>query len=100
MSHISISHGLLDPFAHMGFGISAGIELSDGVKLYAIFETDSRRIMIVAHPARSGDMAAIALSSWTSPRPPLVGDLLDELIDPSHVEAIRRALTLLREGSL
>ena len=57
MSETSISHGLLDPLARMGFGVSAGIEMSDGTKLFAIFETKSRRIMIVAHPARAGDIA-------------------------------------------
>jgi hypothetical protein len=98
--HSSITHGLLDPLARMGFEVSAGIELADGRKLFAIFEQRTRRIMLVAHPARTGDMTAIALAPWTAARPPLAGDLLDELIDPRNVEAIRTALELLRNGGL
>jgi hypothetical protein len=45
-------------------------------------------------------MTAIALAPWTSARPPLAGDLLDELIDPRNAEAIRTALSLLRDGGL
>jgi hypothetical protein len=100
VSDATIARGLLDPLARMGFGVSAGIETSDGTRLFAIFEVRSRRIMIVAHPARSGNMTAIALAPWTSARPPLAGDLLDELIDPRNMDAIRTALSLLRDGSL
>jgi hypothetical protein len=95
-----ITHGLVNPLAALGFEVSAGIHTEDGRRLYAIFDRRSRRIMIVAHPVRSGDMAAVALSPWTSARVPLAGDLLDELVDPRNAEGVQLALQLLRNGTL
>ena len=100
MSQITIRKGLVNPLAALGFAISAGVQLSDGHRLYAIFEQHSRRVMMVAHPVRHGDMTAVALAPWTGPRPPCAGDLLDELIDPAHAEGIELALSLLRNGRL
>jgi hypothetical protein len=76
------------------------VQLADGHRLYAIYEQHSRRIMVVAHPVRHGDMTAVALAPWTGSRPPNAGDLLDELIDPAHAEGLALALSLLRNGSL
>jgi len=56
--------------------------------------------MIVAHPARSGDMTAVSLSPWTAARFPSAGDLLDELVDPRNLETLRGAIALLRDGGL
>ncbi len=100
MQDATITNGLVDPLLPMGFPISAGIQLSDGRRLYAIFEQRSRRIMIVAHPVRTGDMTAIALAPWTAARIPFAGDLLDELIDPHNGEGISTALSLLSNGGL
>jgi hypothetical protein len=100
MPSITITRGLVDPLAALGFPTSAGVQLSDGHRLYAIFEQHSRRVMLVAHPVRHGDMTAVALSPWTGPRQPLAGDLLDELVDPAHAGGIALALQLLRDGSL
>ena len=100
MPESRITHGLVDPLKVMGFEMSAGVEMDDGRKLYAIFDKRSRRIMIVAHPVRTGDMAAVALAPWTSARAPLAGDLLDELVDPRNLEGVRLALQLLRNGTL
>jgi hypothetical protein len=91
---------LIDPLKVMGFELSAGIQLDDGRRLYAIFDQRSRRIMIVAHPVARGDMAAVALSPWTSGRVPLAGDLLDELVDPRNADGVQLALQLLRNGTL
>jgi len=95
-----IRKGLVNPLSALGFAISAGVQLADGHRLYAIFEQHSRRVMIVAHPVRHGDMTAVALTPWTGPRPPCAGDLLDELVDPSHAGGIEVALSLLRDGRL
>jgi len=95
-----ISHGLIDPLKVMGFELSAGIQLDDGRRLYAIFDARSRRIMIVAHPVARGDMPAVALSPWTAGRVPLAGDLLDELVDPRNADGVQLALQLLRNGTL
>ena len=95
-----ITHGLIDPLQSLGFSASAGVSLQDGTVLYAVFDQRSRRIMIVAHPARSGNMAAIALAPWTAAHEPFAGDLLDELIDPAHTTAIESAVSLLRNGDL
>jgi len=100
MPEARIKHGLVDPLKVIGFELSAGIQMDDGRRLYAIFDQRTRRIMIVAHPVRTGDMAAVALSPWTSPRAPLAGDLLDELLDPRNLEGVRLALQLLRNGTL
>jgi len=100
MPDTTIARGLIDPLFPMGFEISAGIELQDGRKLYAIFDRRSNRVMIVAHPVRTGDMTAVALVAWTSSRPPFAGDLLDELIDPANRDGISTALSLLKNGSL
>src|SRR5262245_21516964 len=102
-SHVQdtrIVHGLIDPLKVMGFDLSAGIQLGDGRRLYAIFDRRSRRIMIVAHPVARGDMAAVALSPWTAGHMPLAGDLLDELVDPRNADGVQLALQLLRNGSL
>ena len=96
----SIARGLIDPLFALGFPVSAGVELNDGRRLFSIFEPRSRRIMIVGHPVRSGDMTAVSLSPWTSARFPLSGDLLDELVDPRNTETLRGAIALLRDGSL
>lgn len=96
----TIAHGLIDPLSALGFPVSAGVELNDGRRLFSIFEPRSRRIMIVAHPARSGDMTAVSLSPWTSARFPSAGDLLDELVDPRNLETLRGAIALLRDGGL
>jgi hypothetical protein len=100
MPDTTIIRGLIDPLFPMGFEVSAGIELHDGRKLYAIFDRRSRRIMIVAHPVRTGDMTAVALTKWTASCPPFAGDLLDELIDPDNRQGIDTALSLLKNGSL
>jgi len=100
MHDTTIVRGLIDPLLPMGFPVSAGIQLSDGRRLYAIFEQRSRRIMIVAHPVRTGDMTAVALAPWTAARLPSAGDLLDELIDPRNGQGIAVALSLLKNGSL
>jgi hypothetical protein len=100
MTDTTITRGLIDPLATLGFATSAGVQLADGHRLYAIFEHHSRRVMLVAHPVRHGDMTAVALAPWTGTRPPNAGDLLDELVDPSHAEGIALALALLRDGSL
>jgi len=100
VSESTITHGLIDPLASLGFPVSAGIVLSDARRLYAIFDERSRRIMIVGHPVRQGNMTAVALTPWTSARPPCAGDLLDELIDPRHGDGLRVALDLLRNGTL
>jgi hypothetical protein len=91
---------LIDPLKVMGFELSAGIQLDDGRRLYAIFDGRSRRIMIVAHPVARGDMPAVALSPWTAGRVPLAGDLLDELVDPRNADGVQLALQLLRNGTL
>jgi hypothetical protein len=95
-----ITNGLIDPLTPLGFPVSAGVVLQDGRRLYAIFDVRSRRVMIVGHPVRQGNMTAVALSPWTSARPPTAGDLLDELIDPRHADGMRVALDLLRNGTL
>jgi hypothetical protein len=100
MPDSKIIRGLIDPLFPMGFEVSAGIELDDGRKLYAIFDRRSHRVMIVAHPVRTGDMTAVALTTWTAARPPFAGDLLDELIDPTNGDGISTALSLLKNGSL
>ncbi len=100
MTHPTISKGLINPLLALGFQLSAGVQLSDGHRLYAIFEQHSRRIMLVAHPVRHGDMTAVAIAPWTAARLPLAGDLLDELIDPAHADRLALALSLLRNGSL
>ncbi len=100
MTNATIAHGLIDPLATLGYLVSAGIVLEDGRRLFAIFDGHSRRIMIVGHPVRQGNMTAVALAPWTSARPPTAGDLLDELIDPRHVDGLRVALDLLRNGTL
>ncbi len=96
----AITHGLVDPLKPMGFPASAGVRTDDSQVLYAIFDQRSRRVMIVAHPNAQGDMAAVALAVWSAGRPPSAGDLLDELVDPRNVEAVRLALQLLRDGRL
>ena len=63
----------------MGFELSAGIQLDDGRRLYAIFAR-SRRIMIVAHPWHAATWPGRARVG-TAGRVPLAGDLLDELLD-------------------
>ncbi len=100
MADIRIVRGLVQPLSPMGFDVSAGIQTSDGRRLYAIFERVSRRIMIVAHPVRNGNMTALALAPWSSPRAPFAGDLLDALVDPAHRAAVESAIALLRNGSL
>jgi hypothetical protein len=100
VSDSTIIHGLIDPLAPMGFPVSAGIVLDDARRLYAVFDDHSRRIMIVGHPVRQGNMTAVALAPWTSARLPSAGDLLDELIDPRHDDSLRVALDLLRNGTL
>jgi len=100
MSSNIISRGLVNPLQSLGFLVSAGVQFADGHRLYAIFEQRSRRVMLVAHPVRQGDMAAVALAPWTGSHLPSAGDLLDELVDPAHAEGLARALSLLRNGSL
>jgi len=100
MADASITRGLVDPLAKLGFPISAGVQLDDGSLLYAIFDKQRRRVMIVAHPSAHGDMAAVALSPWMAAEEPRTGDLLDELVDPRNIEAVRLALRLKRDGSL
>jgi len=100
MTPATITRGLINPLAALGFSISAGVQLSDGHRLYAIFEQHSRRVMMVAHPVRHGDMTAVALAPWTGSRPPCAGDLLDELVDPAHAGGVALALALMRDGSL
>lgn len=100
MPDATIIRGLVDPLLPMGFETSAGIELRDGRKLYAIFDRPSRRVMIVAHPVRRGDMTAVELMRWSAALPPFAGDLLDELIDPANHDGVQTALSLLRNGSL
>ena len=97
---VSITRGLVDPLASLGFPISAGVQLDDGSLLYAIFDARRRRVMIVARPSAQGDMPAVALAPWTAEGEPRAGDLLDELIDPRNLEAVRLALRLKRDGSL
>jgi hypothetical protein len=96
----TITHGLVDPLKDLGFPTSAGVRTDDSHVLYAIFDQRSRRVMIVGHPNAHGDMAAVALAAWSAGRPPSAGDLLDELVDPRNVEAVRLALQLLRDGRL
>lgn len=100
MADASITRGLVDPLAKMGFPISAGVQLDDGSLLYAIFDGKRRRVMIVAHPTANGDMAAVALAPWTAEDEPRAGDLLDELVDPRNAEGVQLALQLLRNGAL
>ena len=100
MQDTRILRALVDPLAPLGFPMSAGIQLSDGRRLYAIFERRGRRIMMVAHPVRTGNMTAVALAPWNPAGDPLAGDLLDELIDPRNERAVQNALVLLRDGSL
>ncbi|MGQ0551780.1 MAG: hypothetical protein ACT4PU_01005 [Planctomycetota bacterium] len=100
MPDATILRGQADPLAPLGFPISAGIQLSNGQRLFSIFERAGRRIMLVAHPVRTGNMAAVALAAWPHEREPLSGDLLDELIDPRNATILRDALQLLRSGSL
>jgi hypothetical protein len=97
---VSITRGLVDPLASLGFPVSAGVQLDDGSLLYAIFDARRRRVMIVARPSAQGDMPAVALAPWTAEGEPRAGDLLDELIDPRNIEAVRLALRLKRDGSL
>lgn len=97
MPDATIIRGLVDPLLPMGFETSAGIELRDG---RTIFDRLSRRVMIVAHPVRRGDMTAVELMRWSAALPPFTGDLLDELIDPANHDGVQTALSLLRNGSL
>jgi hypothetical protein len=96
---VSIVRGLINPLVERGFTTSAGVRLSDGQRLFAIFEERSRRIVVVAHPVRTGNMNGVTLSPWTAARPPRAGDLLDELVDPRNVEKLRSARQLLDEGA-
>jgi len=98
MTPATIVHGLVDPLLGLGFPVSAGVELDDGRRLFSIFEPRSRRIMIVAYPARAGDMTAVSLSPWTAARFPSSGDLLDELVDARNLDTLRGAIALLLDG--
>lgn len=95
---LKIIRGFVDPLKRMGYSASAAVEVRGEQKihkLYAIFDERSRRVMVIAHPVKRGDMAAVALCPWTAPIAPLSGDLLDELVDPRAEEGLKIAIKVL-----
>ena len=91
---IEIKHGLIDPLMEIGIGPSAGIVFEDGRRLYAVFSSQRRQVMIVWEP--EGEIiVGLPLTEWNSSFIPKTGDLLDELIDWKNAPRLFEALEML-----